>query len=67
MDQPRPLRRTTDDKLIAGVCGGLARYFGLDPTVVRVAYVLLSILLVGFPGIVVYIILFFVMPPDTQG
>ncbi len=54
-----------DDRLIAGVCGGLARYFGLDPTLVRVAYVLVSILSAAFPGILVYIILIFVMPPDT--
>ena len=37
-----------NDRWIAGVCSGLADYFGLDPTVVRVAYLLLSILSVGF-------------------
>jgi phage shock protein C len=52
--------------MIAGVCGGLAEYFGLDPTIVRVAYVLLSILSVAFPGILAYIILMIVMPaPDA--
>ncbi len=52
--------------MIAGVCGGLAEYFGLDPTVVRVAYVLISIVSVAFPGILAYIILMFVMPqPDA--
>ena len=54
------------NKMIAGVCGGLAEYFGLDPTIVRVAYVLLSILSVAFPGILAYIILMIVMPaPDA--
>lgn len=66
MNQPRKLRRTTDDRLIAGICGGIARYFDLDPTLIRVAYVLLSILAVGFPGIIIYIILIFVIPPDTS-
>ena len=56
------LVRTRDDRMIAGVCGGLARWLGWDPTVVRVLYVLLSIFSAGFPGTIVYIILAFVMP-----
>ena len=63
---PLPQKRLTRSrryKMIAGVCGGLAEYFDLDPTVVRVAYVLLSIISVAFPGIVAYIVLMFVMPP----
>ncbi len=56
------LRRSVADRWIGGVCGGLGEYFGLDPTVVRVGYVLLSILSVGFPGILVYIILWLVIP-----
>lgn len=50
------------NRKIAGVCGGIAEYFGLDPTVVRVAYVLISILSAAFPGLIVYIILAIVMP-----
>ncbi len=57
-----PLIRTTNNKIIAGVCGGLANWLGWDPTLVRVAYVLLSILSAAFPGILVYIILWIVMP-----
>jgi phage shock protein PspC (stress-responsive transcriptional regulator) len=49
------------DAQVAGVCGGLAEYFGLDPTVVRVAYVLLSVLTV-FSGFLVYLILWAVIP-----
>jgi len=60
---PRKLTRSSRHKIIAGVCGGLAEYFELDPTVVRVAYVLISIISVAFPGILAYIILMFVMPP----
>ena len=63
---PRKLTRSRRHKIIAGVCGGLAEYFELDPTVVRVAYVLISIISVAFPGILAYIILMFVMPPPDQ-
>jgi len=48
--------------MIAGVCGGIAEYLDVDVTVVRVLYVLISIVSVAFPGILAYIILMFVMP-----
>ena len=48
--------------MIAGVCGGLAEYFEMDPTVVRIIYVVVSIVSVAFPGILVYLILWFIMP-----
>ena len=56
-----PLRRSVCDRQIAGVCGGLAEYFGIDPTLCRVLYVLASILTV-LPGFLVYIILWIVIP-----
>lgn len=52
----------SNDKLIAGVCGGIADYFGWDSSMVRVGYVLLSIFSAGFPGFLAYIILWIVMP-----
>ncbi len=58
----KPLRRSMVDRHIAGVCSGIAEYLGLDPTLVRVAYVLLSILSAGFPGRLVYVILWAVIP-----
>ena len=64
---PRRLTRSSKHKMIAGVCGGLAEYFALDPTLVRVAYVIVSIISAAFPGILAYIILMFVMPrPDSS-
>jgi phage shock protein PspC (stress-responsive transcriptional regulator) len=48
--------------MIAGVCGGLAEWLGWDPTLVRVLYVLVSILSAAFPGIVVYLLLWIIMP-----
>jgi phage shock protein PspC (stress-responsive transcriptional regulator) len=53
--------------MIAGVCGGIAEWLGWDATLVRVLYVLVSILSVAFPGILVYIVLWIVMPgPDSS-
>jgi phage shock protein C len=56
------LRRSRSDKMIAGVLGGLARYFNMDPTLMRVLYVILSVVSVGFPGMLVYILLWVIMP-----
>jgi phage shock protein C len=52
------------NQMIGGVCAGLANYFNFDPTLVRVGYVLLSVLSAGFPGALVYIILWLVMPME---
>ena len=65
MTATNPLRRSSSDRWIAGVCGGIARWLGWDPTVVRVAYVLISILSAAFPGLLVYIVLWIVMPKDV--
>ncbi len=48
--------------MIGGVCGGIAEWLGWNPTLVRIAYVLVSILSAAFPGLLVYIILWMVMP-----
>lgn len=64
MTAGRPLTRS-HNKVIAGVCAGLAEYFGWDVTLFRVVYVLFSIISVAFPGILVYLVLWVVMPkPD---
>lgn len=52
------------DRVIAGVCGGLARTLGWDPTKVRIVYVVVSILSVAFPGILVYLALWILMPNE---
>ncbi len=59
--EPKKLTKS-NNKMVAGVCAGMAEYFNLDPTVVRVAYVALSIFSVAFPGILLYIILALLMP-----
>ena len=60
----KKLTKSTDKKL-AGVCAGLAEYFGLDATLVRVLYVALTVFSAGFPGIVLYIIMTLIMPEKT--
>ena len=57
-----PLRRSKSNRMIAGVVAGLAKYFDLDLTLARVLYVGLSIISVAFPGILVYIILWVIIP-----
>jgi phage shock protein C len=56
------LRRSRSHRMIAGVCGGLAEWLGWDPTLVRILYVIVSVLSAAFPGILVYIVLWVVMP-----
>ncbi|MCK6528190.1 PspC domain-containing protein [Myxococcota bacterium] len=60
----RRLTRSENDRMIAGVCGGIARWRGWDPTLVRVLWVLAAIFSVAFPGLLVYLILWAVMPRE---
>ena len=68
MNGTRKLLRSRDDRMIAGICGGLAEWLGWDATLVRIAYVVISILSAGFPGTLAYIALWFIMPeaPRTR-
>lgn len=56
------LVRSNNQRMLAGVCGGLAAWLGWDPTTVRIGYVVLSFFSASFPGIIVYLILWAVMP-----
>jgi phage shock protein C len=58
------LARTPNDKWIAGVCGGIARWIGWDSSIVRIIYLLVSILSAAFPGTIVYVILWIIMPEE---
>lgn len=52
---------TLGKKMLCGVCSGLANYFGIDPTIVRVGYVILSVITGFLIGIIAYLILYFIM------
>ena len=59
-EQPKRLYRSRTDSVIAGVCGGVAEYFNIDPTLVRLAFVL--VFLVGGAALLAYIIMWVVVP-----
>ena len=52
----------SSNKVLAGVCSGIAEYFNLDPTLVRVIYAALTLFTAGFPGVLLYIIMLLIMP-----
>lgn len=58
----KKLYRSSTDKTISGVLGGIGEYFDLDPTLIRIAYVFLTIFSAGFPGILLYIIMALIVP-----
>ena len=56
----------SSNRILAGVCGGIAEYFDVDPTLIRVVYVFRSIFSAGFPGLLLYIILMVLIPNYNQ-
>lgn len=63
--EPRVLRRSRDDRVIAGVCGGLGRYLGVDPVLLRIAFVVLAI--AGGGGFLLYIVSWILIPEERSG
>ena len=59
--QGKKLTRS-ENKMVAGVCAGIAEYFEIDPTLIRVCYAALTVFSAAFPGLLLYIILMFIMP-----
>lgn len=66
MSQSRPLSRSLNDRMIAGVMGGIAHRFGWNATLLRVLYVVGSIVSAAFPGILVYLILWLLIPNEAD-
>lgn len=66
MNERPPLRRSRRHRIFGGVCGGLAQWSGLSVTLVRFLYVLGSVVSAAFPGFVVYIVLWLVVPEEPQ-
>jgi phage shock protein PspC (stress-responsive transcriptional regulator) len=61
----KQLRRSRSNRIIAGVCGGIAEWQGWNPTIFRIVFVLVSLVSVAFPGILVYLILWMVIPEEA--
>jgi phage shock protein PspC (stress-responsive transcriptional regulator) len=64
-DEAKKLYRSADNRWLAGVCGGLAQYFSIDPTVVRVIFVVLA--LFGLGGAILYLLLWVLLPNEPTG
>ncbi|HOD16413.1 MAG TPA: PspC domain-containing protein [Spirochaetota bacterium] len=58
--------KKSKNRIIAGVCGGIAEWLGWNPTLVRIVYVVGSIVSAAFPGIIVYIVLWILMPSSDS-
>ncbi len=56
----------SNERLLGGVCGGIAEFFDLDPTLVRIGYALLTAFTAAFPGIILYPILYWIIPSKLK-
>ncbi len=61
--EKKRLMRSATNKMICGVCGGIGEYLGIDPTVIRLIWVIMTVFMIG-AGILVYIIAAVIMPED---
>jgi phage shock protein C len=64
MNATRKLYRSKTNRQVAGVCGGLAEYFNLDPTLIRVLFIVLAVL--GGSGIIIYLAMWILVPSQPQ-
>jgi phage shock protein C len=64
MEEPRKLYRSQTQRMLAGVCGGLAEYFNIDATVMRVLFLILAVF--GGSGIVLYIVMWIFVPDASK-
>ncbi|MBN2499412.1 MAG: PspC domain-containing protein [Anaerolineales bacterium] len=61
-DQNKRLFRSRDERMVAGVCGGLAEYLGMDPTIVRLLFVL--VFFFGGSALLIYLVMMIVVPEE---
>jgi len=66
VEQAKPFARSLSDRMLAGVMGGIARRFGWNSTLLRVLFVIVSLASAAFPGILVYLILWLLMPNEAD-
>ena len=66
MNTSRPFVRSRHDRMLAGIFGGLAQRFGWNSTLVRVLFVIISLASAAFPGILVYLIMWLLMPEESS-
>jgi len=66
MSEAKKLKRSRTDKMLGGVLGGIARHYEMDATMLRIIYVLVSLFSAAFPGMIVYLILWVLIPLDEE-
>lgn len=62
----KKLTRSTTDRMLSGVCGGIASFLGVDSTLVRIGYALLTFCSIGFPGVLLYLLMHLIVPEDNK-
>jgi phage shock protein C len=65
MEEPRKLYRSRTQRMVAGVCGGLAEYFNVDATLIRALFLLLAVF--GGSGLVIYLVMWIIVPDVSKG
>ncbi len=65
MEAEKKLRRPHTGRMLAGVCAGIANYFALDPTVIRVVYTLATVF-TAFSGVIIYFLLMLIIPEEEN-
>ena len=63
MNEPKKLYRSRDNRMVSGLCGGLGKYLGVDPTIIRVVVTIAAIVLAGIPA-GIYLVLIMVVPEE---
>ena len=64
MEEPRKLYRSRNQRMLAGVCGGLAEYFNVDVTLIRVLFLVLAVF--GGSGLVIYVVMWLIVPDVSK-
>lgn len=64
MEEPRKLYRSRNQRMLAGVCGGLAEYFNFDATLIRVLFLVLAVF--GGSGLVIYVVMWLIVPDVSK-
>jgi phage shock protein C len=64
MEEPRKLYRSRNQRMLAGVCGGLAEYFNVDATLIRVLFLILAVF--GGTGLVIYVVMWLIVPDVSK-
>ena len=66
LNSPKRLTRSRNDRMLAGICSGIANYMVVDPTVVRLVFALATFFTVLFPGVLIYLIMWIVVPKERE-